>query len=154
MWELFSTNSDTAGFRLQYMEVLNWGTFHKEIVRIAPQGNNSLLTGANASGKSTYIDALLTLLVPIHNKRFYNQSSGVEKRGDRTEESYVLGYYGNILKEGASSTTTQMLRDKRDTYSIILASFSSTTQQTVTLFQLRWFSGQDLKKSYGIAHRP
>ena len=74
MWELFSTNSDTAGFRLQYMEVLNWGTFHKEIVRIAPQGNNSLLTGANASGKSTYIDALLTLLVPIHNKRFYNQS--------------------------------------------------------------------------------
>lgn len=154
MWELFSTNSDTAGFRLQYMEVLNWGTFHKEIVRIAPEGNNSLLTGANASGKSTFIDALLTLLVPQQRMRFYNQSSGVEKRGDRTEESYVLGHYGNIVKEGTSSSTTQKLREKQDTYSILLASFSSTTQQTVTLFQLRWFSGQDLKRSYGIAYRP
>ena len=98
MWDLFSTNSDTAGFRLQYMELLNWGTFHKEIVRISPAGNNTLLTGVNGSGKSTYIDALLTLLVPQQRMRFYNQSSGVEKRGDRTEESYVLGHYGNILK--------------------------------------------------------
>ena len=64
MLSLFSTSSDKAGFRLQYMEVYNWGTFHEKIFKINPKGNNSLLTGANASGKSTYIDALLTLLVP------------------------------------------------------------------------------------------
>ena len=69
-YSLFGTGSDKAGFRLQYMEVYNWGTFHNKIFRINPQGNNSLLTGANASGKSTFIDVLLTLLVPLKKDRF------------------------------------------------------------------------------------
>ena len=90
MLNLFSTKSDKAGFRLQYMEVYNWGTFDKRVFRINPQGNNSLLTGANGSGKSTFIDALLTLMVPTMKDRFYNQSSGVEKKGFRTEKTYCL----------------------------------------------------------------
>ncbi len=153
MLSLFSTSSDKAGFRLQSMEVYNWGTFHEKIFKINPQGNNSLLTGANASGKSTYIDALLTLLVPIKKDRFYNQSSGVEKKGDRTEETYVCGHYGNIQREGESGTTTQMLRGK-DTYSVLLASFSNTDQKNITLFQVRWFGSSDgtLKQAFGIAH--
>lgn len=79
-YDLFTTDSDKAGYRLNYMEIFNWGTFNGRIFRIAPLGNNSLLTGANASGKSTLIDALLTLLVPAKKDRFYNQSSGVEKK--------------------------------------------------------------------------
>ncbi len=153
MLSLFSTSSDKAGFRLQYMEVYNWGTFHERIFKIKPQGNNSLLTGANASGKSTYIDALLTLLVPVKKDRFYNQSSGVDKKGDRTEETYVCGHYGNIQKEGELSTTTQTLRDK-NTYSVILASFANTDQRTITVFQVRWFSNGELKRAFGIAHVP
>lgn len=153
MLSLFSTKSDTSGFRLDYLEVFNWGTFDNEIIKIAPKGNNSLLTGANGSGKTTFIDALLTLLVPQKKDRFYNQSSGAEKKGDRTEESYVLGNYGTILKDGANSATAQRLRTK-DTYSILLASFSNNDQRTVTLFQLRWFSGNEMKCSFGIAHIP
>ncbi len=153
MLSLFSTSSDKAGFRLQYMEVYNWGTFHERIFRINPQGNNSLLTGANASGKSTYIDALLTLLVPTKKDRFYNQSSGIDKKGDRTEETYVCGHYGNIQEEGKTSTSTQMLRGK-DTYSVILASFSNTDQRNITLFQVRWFSNGELRRAFGIAHLP
>jgi uncharacterized protein YPO0396 len=152
MLSLFSTSSDKAGFRLQFMEVYNWGTFHEKIFRINPQGNNSLLTGANASGKSTFIDALLTLLVPLKKDRFYNQSSGVEKKGDRSEESYVLGHYGNIQEEGKMSTSTQMLRVKND-YSVLLASFSNTDFKTITLFQVRWFgSNGTLNTTFGIAH--
>ena len=61
---LFNTDPQVAGFKLDYMEIWNWGTFNDKVYRLNPQGNNSLLTGANASGKSTLIDALLTLLVP------------------------------------------------------------------------------------------
>lgn len=150
---LFSTSSDKAGFRLQYMEVFNWGTFNEKVFRINPQGNNSLLTGANASGKSTYVDALLTMMVPAKKDRFYNQSSGVEKKGDRTEETYVLGHYGNIQEEGKSSTSTQKLRDT-NTYSVILASFSNTDQKHITLFQVRWFSNNELRRQFGVAHVP
>lgn len=153
MLSLFSTSSDKAGFRLQYMEVYNWGTFNEKVFRINPQGNNSLLTGANASGKSTYIDALLTLIVPAKKDRFYNQSSGVEKKGDRTEETYVLGHYGNIQEEGKTSTSTQKLRDT-NTYSVILASFSNADQKQITLFQVRWFSNSELRRQFGIAHVP
>ena len=153
MLSLFSTSSDKAGFRLQYMEVYNWGTFNEKVFRINPKGNNSLLTGANASGKSTYIDALLTLIVPAKKDRFYNQSSGVEKKGDRTEETYVLGHYGNIQEEGKTSTSTQKLRDK-NTYSVILAHFENTDQKQITLFQVRWFSNNELRRQFGIAHIP
>ena len=153
MLSLFSTSSDKAGYRLQYMEVYNWGTFNDKVFRISPQGNNSLLTGANASGKSTYVDALLTLLVPVKKDRFYNQSSGVDKKGNRTEETYVLGHYGNIQREGELTTSTQALRDKA-TYSIILASFSNTDQRNITIFQVRWFSNGELKRAFGIAHIP
>jgi uncharacterized protein YPO0396 len=153
MLSLFSTSSDKAGFRLQYMEVYNWGTFNEKVFRINPKGNNSLLTGANASGKSTYIDALLTLIVPAKKDRFYNQSSGVEKKGDRTEETYVLGHYGNIQEEGKSSTSTQKLRDT-NAYSVILASFANADQKQITLFQVRWFLNNELRRQFGIAHVP
>lgn len=152
-YDLFTTNAGTAGYRLSYMEIYNWGTFNNRIYRIAPEGNNSLLTGANASGKSTLIDALLTLLVPAKKDRFYNQSSGNERKGDRTEETYVLGNYGNIQAEGEAATKMQQLRDKR-TYSVLLASFANNHNNVVTLFQVRWFVNGELKCSYGFSSKP
>ena len=152
-YDLFTTNSGTSGFRLNYLEVFNWGTFNNRVYRIAPQGNNSLLTGANASGKSTLIDALLTLLVPAKKDRFYNLSSGNERKGDRTEETYVLGSYGNIQAVGESASKMQQLRDK-NTFSVILASFVNNHQNIVTLFQVRWFVNGELKCSYGYSGKP
>ncbi|MBR4324943.1 MAG: AAA family ATPase [Bacteroidales bacterium] len=153
LYDIFTTDAGSAGYRLNYLELFNWGTFHNRIYRIAPQGNNSLLTGANASGKSTLIDALLTLLVPAKKDRFYNQSSGIEKKGDRNEETYVLGNYGNIQAEGENSVKTQQLRDKT-TYSIILASFTNNHQKIVTLFQVRYFVNGLLKCTYGFSYQP
>jgi uncharacterized protein YPO0396 len=153
MWSLFSTSPEQSGFRLQYMELYNWGTFDKKVFRVSPKSNNSLLTGANGSGKTTFVDALLTLLVPLKKDRFYNQSSGVEKKGDRTEESYVLGYYGDIQKEGSSETIAQKLRTD-NAFSVLLACFENEEGNTVTLFQCRWFSNKNLKRIFGIAHKP
>ncbi|MDC9715389.1 MAG: ATP-binding protein, partial [Gammaproteobacteria bacterium] len=135
------------------MEIYNWGTFDNEIVKISPLGNNSLLTGANGSGKTTFIDALLTLLVPTKKDRFYNQSSGVVKKGDRNERSYVLGHYGDIQKEGDLSTTTQKLRDEQTVFSVLLATFKSDEEKIITLFQARNFSNGQLKVTFGLAHK-
>ena len=150
---LFNTSPEVSGFKLDYLEVWNWGTFDKKVYRMNLQGNNSLLTGANSSGKSTLIDALLTLMVPLKRQRFYNQSSGVEKKGNRTEESYFFGNYGNHQQDGAASTTTLRLRDK-GARSVLLASFCNVDKRVVTLFQVRYYTGEELKVVFGIAREP
>ena len=147
---LFNTSSEVAGFKLDYLEVWTWGTFDKKVYHMNLHGNNSLLTGANASGKSTLIDALLTLMVPLKRQRCYNQSSGVEKKGNRTEESYFFGNYGNQQQEGAASTTTLRLRDK-GARSVLLASFCNVDKRVVTLFQVRYYTGEELKVLFGVA---
>lgn len=150
---LFNTSPQVAGFKLDYMEVWNWGTFDKTIFRMNPGGNNSLLTGANASGKSTLIDALLTLIVPLKRQRFYNQSSGADKKGNRTEESYFFGNYGSQQQDGTSGTTSSKLREKNDR-SVLLATFCNVDDRIVTLFQVRYFIGEELKVVFGIARKP
>lgn len=149
---LFNTDPQVAGFKLDYMEVWNWGTFNDKVYRLNPKGNNSLLTGANASGKSTLIDALLTLLVPLKRQRFYNQSSGVERKGNRTEETYFLGNYGQ-KQEGDSGVSSLKLRDK-NARSVLLAMFTNLDGRVVTIFQVRYYSGEGLRTVYGMAYKP
>ena len=72
---VFSTDEAKSGFRLQYMEIFNWGTFDEHVWKIRPVGETSLLTGANGSGKTTFVDALLTLIVPEKKYRFYWEQS-------------------------------------------------------------------------------
>lgn len=148
---LFNTDPQVAGFKLDYMEVWNWGTFNDKVYRMNPHGNNSLLTGANASGKSTLIDALLALLVPQQRKRFYNQSSGAEKKGNRTDITYFFGNYGQ-QQEGESGATSLKLRDK-SARSVLLATFNNSDGRVVTLFQVRYYSGEELRTVYGMAHK-
>lgn len=92
-----STSAD--GFRLDRLEVYNWGTFHDQVYVFPLGGQTALLTGANGSGKSTLVDALLTLLVAPRS-RIYNEASGsVTRRQERSELTYVRGDYGRIKDE-------------------------------------------------------
>lgn len=146
---LFSTKSSESGFRLHSYEVWNWGTFDHHSYKIEPLGETSLLTGANASGKTTLIDGLLTLLVPERRMRFYNQTAGL--KGERTEDSYVLGEYGE--NEEADGKETKKLRpDKSKAHSVLLAVFQNESH-FVTLAQARWFSGAELKRSFILCHK-
>ncbi|MEM9984642.1 MAG: ATP-binding protein [Bacteroidota bacterium] len=110
-----------SGFRLQSVELYNWGTFDQHIWLMEPGGKSSLLTGANGSGKTTLVDAILTLLVPPQ-VRFYNQSSGAETRRDRSEESYTLGAYSTRQSETGLSAHTTYLRSREHAYSILIGS--------------------------------
>ena len=112
-----SDNKHT-GFRLHYLEILNWGTFDENIYPITPNGHNSLLTGANASGKTTLADAILTLLVPPQ-QRHYNQSSGAENKRERDEKSYFLGAYSSSQAENELTVKTEYLRkNPNEIYSV------------------------------------
>jgi hypothetical protein len=152
MSTLFNNNNSQGGFRLRYMEVFNWGTFDSKVFKLQTDGKTSLLTGANGSGKTTLIDALLTLLVPS-NKRFYNQSSGAEIKKERDENSYFWGHFGKTYSELDEKSKTEQLRNKSDNpYSVLLACFqNAATLHTITLVQVRWFSGGGLKKVFIVA---
>jgi uncharacterized protein YPO0396 len=58
----FSGDDTRTGFRLERLEVLNWGTFDQRVWALTPGGRNCLLTGDIGSGKSTLVDAVTTLL--------------------------------------------------------------------------------------------
>ncbi|MDA3809737.1 MAG: SbcC/MukB-like Walker B domain-containing protein [Spirochaetaceae bacterium] len=146
MLTLFDKN-EPQGFRLDNFEFYNWGSFHRKIWSINPDGHSTLLTGGNGSGKTTLVDALVTLLVPTQ-MRVYNQSSGADKKRDRTELTYFLGTVGNLREENQSLSRTENLRDKSD-YSIMVGNFSNSQMgKKISLGQIRWVSGNGLQRLF------
>ncbi len=130
----FSASDAEAGFRLCALELYNWGTFHRKVWTIAPDGHNGLLTGDIGSGKSTIVDALLTLLVP-QQKLIYNKAAGAESR-ERTLASYVRGEYKSERDDLTQGAKAVALRDEQQ-YSVLLARFGNEGYgQQVTLAQV------------------
>lgn len=132
----FVADDTRVGFRLQRLEVLNWGTFDNRVWRYELDGRNGLLTGDIGSGKSTLVDAITTLLVPAHRVA-YNKAAGADSR-ERSLRSYVLGHYKSERNEVTGSTRPVALRDA-SSYSVILGVFRNEGyDQAVTLAQVFW----------------
>ena len=147
MPNLFDAENAQSGFRLTTLELFNWGTFDGKIWRLCPDGKSSLLTGGNGSGKTTVVDAIVTLLVPPA-RRYYNQSSGADRKRDRSEDSYVKGAFKTLQYEGQLSPKVEYLRT-RDDFSILLGVFyNADLKETLSLAQVRWYANNDLKKAY------
>lgn len=134
-----------AGFRLQYLEVLNWGTFNKTIWRIEPKGFNSLLTGDIGSGKSTLVDALTSLLVP-HNKIVFNKAAGAESK-ERNLLSYVRGEFKKEKEEITKTAKKIYIRPDDSTHSVIVANFyNEGYQENICLAQVFWVKDGRVEK--------
>lgn len=133
------TGHDKLGFRLYKLEVYNWGTFHRKVWQLELNGDTSLLTGDVGSGKSTLVDALITLLVPPRRVT-YNKAADSSAK-ERSLLSYVRGYYGQKrTSEGLGKP--EALRNT-DEYSVILATFQDTNLgEAVTLAQVFWFADE------------
>lgn len=148
--------SDTRvlkGFRLERMEVLNWGTFDQQVWSITPEGKNSLLTGNIGSGKSTLVDALTTLLVPPR-KLAYNKAAGAEDK-ERSAESYFFGHYTSVQDDSGKARAKGLRSDDKH-FSVLLAVFyAEALQQTVSLAQLFWLKPGEtkVKRLYVVAQR-
>src|SRR5690606_25670507 len=125
-----------AGFRLQRLEVFNWGTFDQRVWTLTLDGRNTLLTGDIGSGKSTLVDAVTTLLVPAQ-RIAYNKAAGADSK-ERSLRSYVLGHYKSERSEITGAAKPVALRD-HNSYSVILGVFHNAGyNQTVTLAQVFW----------------
>ena len=132
----FVADDTLVGFRLQRLEVYNWGTFDGRVWTLQADGKNALLTGDIGSGKSTLVDAVTTLLVPAHRVA-YNKAAGAESK-ERTLKSYVRGYYKTERNENSAAAKPVALRD-HNSYSVILGVFHNAGyDQTVTLAQVFW----------------
>ena len=137
-------NDSRAGYRLQHLEVFNWGTFDGRVWRLTPGAETALLTGDIGSGKSTLVDALTTLLLPAH-KIAYNKAAGADAR-ERTLRSYVEGHYKSERIESTGRSRAIGLRTGSRKYAVILGVFVNDGYgETVTLaqvFQQRESNGQ------------
>ena len=150
----FVDDETCAGFRLQRLEILNWGTFNNKIWTFNLEGKNALLTGDIGSGKSTLVDAVTTLLVPAH-RIAYNKAAGADNK-ERSLRSYVLGYYKSERMENSAGGKPVALRDHRH-YSVILGIFHNEGfDQTVTLAQVFSLKDASAKPTpfYVTADRP
>lgn len=149
---LFESEED-CGYHLEFFEFYNWGVFDGKVYKIDCKGKSVFLTGKNGSGKTTIVDALLSLLVPPQS-RLYNPSSDSEKKSERTEDSYVLGSYGSIQDENSTLQSTQNLRERDEALSILNGCFyDKSTNSFITLTQVRYFVQTGLKKVFAITQK-
>lgn len=125
-----------SGYRLERLEVFNWGTFDQCVWTLRLNGKNNLLTGDIGSGKTTLVDAVTTLLVPAQRVS-YNRAAGAGSR-ERSLRSYVLGHYKTERNDSGGAARPVGLRDL-NSYSVILGVFRNQDfQQAVTLAQVFW----------------
>ena len=143
--EFIFDDSEQAGFRLNTLQLYNWGILQNDkIFTFDFDDKSTLLTGRNGSGKTTIVDAIITLLVPKRYRLYNQSSSGNSKDKERDEESYVLGAYGTSSDESSHSGKTKFLRDK-NCISIINGVFcNEVTKQKISLMQVRYFSSSEL----------
>ena len=131
-----------TGYRLNAIEVYNWGTFDRHVWKLDPAGRTTLLTGDIGSGKSTLVDAVTTLLLPA-NKISYNKAAGAGSK-ERNLRSYVEGHYRSERNETTGASRPVGLRD-HSSYSVILGVFvNEAFGDIVTIAQV--FHGKDRTK--------
>jgi len=139
--------SAETSFTLAGMEVLNWGPFHgKHSCEIDPVG--TAVIGPTGSGKTTLIDALMTLLAPQPK---YNLASTGGHESDRDLISYIRGVSG---AESASGENSHIARPGK-TLTGLAATYTDGRDQVV-LGAIFWVDGasnatDDLKRLWFFA---
>ena len=135
--------SSEDSYRLQHLEVFNWGPF-KNFHRAEFDKDGTAIIGPTGSGKTTLVDALMTLLV---FQPRYNLASTGGHESDRTLISYVRGVLG-----GDGSNGREEVARPGKTITGICATYLCG-DQTLRLGGLLWTEGtsnsqQDLKRRW------
>ncbi|MGB0466241.1 MAG: ATP-binding protein [Pontibacterium sp.] len=128
--DLFSVGQ----IRLAELSVYNWGSFGGEIHTARIDASGTLVTGDNGSGKSTFIDGLMALLLPAGRATF-NVAAAQGDRSDRTLLSYMRGSFG-AAHDGGSTR----IKSKRERAVVtgLRALYQADDGSCVTLAVLFW----------------
>lgn len=138
------------GYRLTSIEVFNWGTFDQKVHRVEANGETTLLVGENGSGKSTIVDAILTLLVRPKTRN-YNVAAGGGKT-ERDERTYIRGAHDRTVDRNGTPKI-QYLRKAGTQFSYLLATFANESNgDAFTVAQvLSIHANNQIEKVYAIA---
>lgn len=123
-------------WRLDRIELVNWGTFHGyHVVDVARRG--FLLTGHSGSGKSSLVDAITAVLTPPYRIRFNAAAADAGgRRADRTFAAYVRGAWRRQTDESTGEVVSQYLRTGATWSGIALRFADGTTGGPTTLVKL------------------
>lgn len=142
-------------FRLQQIQVMNWGTFNKlHVFDISPRGH--LLVGPSGSGKSTILDAHSALMAPP-NSEFNAAARGNDKVArDRTMVTYIRGAWAT-RETDLGVIAAQYLRPDT-TLSAVAEVYANSRGQTLTLVGMWWIKGKstlakDVRHSFFVIER-
>lgn len=140
-----------SGYKLDGIEVYNWGIFDKKIHEFHSKGENGLLTGDIGSGKSTLIDAITTLIVPPRKVSF-NLAAGAGNK-ERSIDTYFYGHYTSKNDDSGRSRPVG-LRQNGEHISVLLAKFKDgDLGKEITLASVFWFKSSEGKVNrFNVVH--
>ena len=120
-------NMHPGQWRMERVEVLNWGTFQgHHAVDVARKG--FLLTGHSGSGKSSLVDAIAAVLTPRGKLRFNAAAQDTSAHGeDRSLASYVRGAWRRSADDETGEVTSDHLRPGA-TFSAVLLRYGNGLQ--------------------------
>lgn len=129
---VYETPPDIKTYKLTRLDLFNWGGFAgRHGVEIDPRG--TAIIGQTGAGKTTLVDALMTLLTE-HPK--YNLASTGGHESDRDLVSYVRGVSGAGTSDGSNAHVTRSGK----TLTGISATFSDG-HEPLTIGALFWMDG-------------
>lgn len=128
----YETPPDIKTYKLTRLDLYNWGGFEgRHGVDIDPRG--TAIIGPTGAGKTTLVDALMTLLTE-HPK--YNLASTGGHESDRDLVSYVRGVSGAGTSDGSNAHIARSGK----TLTGIAATFSDNNEP-LTIGALFWIDG-------------
>ncbi|THU05135.1 hypothetical protein E9531_00855 [Lampropedia puyangensis] len=128
----------SQSYILESLTLYNWGAF-QGLHTATMDAANTAIIGATGSGKTTVVDALMTLLC---DKPRYNLASTGGHESDRDLASYVRGVSG----QGTDGSSAHIARSGK-TATAISARIAKSEGEYVLLGALLWFDGSSSSAS-------
>lgn len=105
--DLQAVAPDHAQWRVEALQLVNWGGFHgRTEVRFSP--GSTLLSGASGTGKSTVLDAYIALMMPS-NTPFNGASNDAGGRARSAEQRNLLTYLRGKMDANRVDGSDEML---------------------------------------------